>query len=165
MSDHAITFLRARLASLRETHPELFEDDDTASLVLESETDFHEVLGRLVEAVAHSEGVASAIAARVKELGQRQARYETRGDKLRGLVHELMDAAGQTKVSLPTATLSIRAGTAKVVVIDEAGIPDEFWKTTRSLDKAALSAALKAGTTVDGAALGNGNPSLSIRTK
>ena len=165
MTDPTITYLRARIAALRETEPDLFEDDDTASIVLEGETDFYEVLGRLVESIAFNEGVAAAIAARVTELRLRQDRYETRADRLRGLVLELMTEAGQTKAVLPTATLSVRAGTAKVVIIDEAGIPDEFWKIARTLDKAALSVALKAGSSIDGAALGNGTPSLSIRTK
>ena len=66
----------------------------------------------------------------------------------------------------PTATLSVRAGTAKVEITDEKIIPAIYWnRPAPILDKRAVSDALKAGEAIPGAVLSNAAPSLSVRFK
>ena len=68
------------------------------------------------------------------------------------------------KLEFPEATLSIGRGAQKVVIFEEAAIPDEFWIEQKPrLDKVGIKDALKAGTNVVGATLDNGAARLTIR--
>lgn len=159
----AAAFVRAQIDALRAAHPDLLDDEETAAIVLEGETDFLEVLDRLVEGIAEAESDEEAIAGRMRVLAERKNRFGEKAEHMRGVVSALLDFAGQTKVKLPVATISLRASPPRVVVIDETEIPEQFIRTRREVDKAALREALKAGDDIPGAALSNSAPSLTIR--
>ena len=98
-----------------------------------------------------------------QETTERAQRFERRSDQMRQLLLAAMDALGDRKIEGPDVTIGLRAGVPSVAVTDEAKIPDQYWKITRSLDKAAIRDDLKQGVVIDGAALSNGLPSVSIR--
>ena len=75
-----------------------------------------------------------------------------------------MQTANLAKAELPEATLSIRQGTPKVVIINEREIPDEFMRIKKEPDKTRIKAVMTAGEVVSGCALSNAEPSLTIRT-
>lgn len=162
--------LKAQIAQWREQYPEVFEDAEFAEDFLEGETDFHAIVSRLEadrytadEMQGHIEALITYHKEEITRLRMRHERYERRESLIRQAIQSVMEAAGQTKVALPTATLSVRAAPPKVVVIDEAEIPPAYWRIKREVDKAALAADLKAGETIPGAALSNGGQTLAIR--
>ena len=161
----AIDTVRRQIDALKAAVPELWDDPDEQFIhdMLEGSTSFVEIMTAIEERLGEDEALADAIKARRDQLREREDRVRDRIERMRGLALSLMEAAGQTRLMLPGATLSVRNTPPKVVVIDEAGIPDEFWKTTRTLNKTALAEALKSGVYVDGAALGNGGRALSVR--
>jgi hypothetical protein len=102
----------------------------------------------------------------MSDMQDRLARIEQRAEKKRALVTLVMVRAGIPKLAEPDFTASIRAVPPGLVVQDERTIPEGFWKPQPAkLDRRSLLAALNAGGTVPGAALGNGGSTLSVRTK
>lgn len=158
-----INAVRVQIDAIRRAHPEVFTDEDFAADVIEGETDLYGVLERLDLLVFEAESMAQAITDRKREMDARKARYTARAEALREMMAGLLDDAGLTKAALPSATVTLRPAPAKVVVIDETGVPDAFWRTKREIDRVALSTALKSGADVPGAMLSNGGRTLQIR--
>lgn len=162
----AVNDLLTDIQRLIAEHPELAGDETLRADTFEGETDLHNVLARLVDAVGEAEAMGEAIKARAAQLNERRSRYEAKHDALRGLIAKVMDRAGVAKVTLPEATLSTRFDPPGPVVTDPDALPDELVRTkiVRSPDMAAIKAAMQAGP-VPGVALSNGKTVLTIRTK
>lgn len=152
---------RALLAHIAES---LDLDEDTASDTVEGETGLMEAIDRAIDRIGEIESHTEAIAARVEALRARSARLEASAGTLRALIRHAMEQTGLTKIERPAATMSIRASPRKVIIGDEAAIPQRFWRVPPPvLDKLAIAAALKDGVEVAGAALSNGGQSLTLR--
>ena len=76
-----------------------------------------------------------------------------------------MAAAGLSKVTLPSATISVSQAAPSVVIEDEASIPERFIRIKREIDKTAINAAVKAGEEIPGVVVSNGGSRLTIRVK
>jgi len=62
--------------------------------------------------------------------------------------------------------VSIRPGLPALLVLDEAAVPSIYWEPREPrLNRQGLLSDLKDGTEVDGVALSNPEPVLSVRTK
>lgn len=157
--------VKARIHYLLETFPDLAEDEDMRLDTLEGETDLHKILARVLDTKREADTMVTAIDQRMMDLAARKARYERQAQAMRSLIKSIMESAGQTKITLPEASLSIRDGSVSVNVTDVMALPQGFYKTERKADKAALKPALMAGETIPGAELAVGDPSLTIRLK
>lgn len=144
--------------------PELAEDEDLRADILEGETGLHEVLSRIVQRAQEAADMASAINARRQALSARESGCKRREEAMRKLAHRLMDRARVRKVTLPEATLSVRAVPPGVQIFDEDVLPDKWWRVKREIDTAKLKDALKGGASIPGACLSNSSETLSIRT-
>lgn len=114
--------------------------------------DIAQALAGLVPVVLDAEASAAALTEHAK--------------RLRATLAEVMDSAGATTIRSGQHVASVSAGRPGVVVTDPAAIPATLMRTPAPVpDKAAILAALKAGGEVPGAALSNGGPVLSIRSK
>lgn len=161
------TIVRREIEALRLSFPELFEDGDEQLLhdMLQGQTSLHEFLGIVEDRRQDAASMAGAIATRIGELELRQRRIEKREQAMRRLAFQLMQAAEQKKIELPTATLSIRYSTPRVMIIDEGAVPDDFCRFKREPDKTRIKEALQNTTFVPGATLSNVEPTLAIRTR
>jgi len=101
---------------------------------------------------------------KLAELKERKQRFLDRDAAMRRIMFSVMNFADVPKIELPEATIAIRKGTAKVIILDEAAIPDSLCRITREPDKLAIKEALKTDF-VPGAALSNAEAVLTIRTK
>jgi hypothetical protein len=155
--------LEREIQSLIAAYPELADDEELRASMVEGSTEAFDVLARCVAQEAEAKAMSTALAARMDDIKIRVSRFEKRREAMRDLIFRVMSAANLRKAELPEATLSIRPGTAKVIVSNEDDLPDDFFRVTRSVDKAAIRDAIKAGKFVPGAELSNGEPSLSIR--
>jgi hypothetical protein len=145
--------------------PDLADDEDLRRDMLEGATSFDEVLTRLVDAVQMSEAFADAVRVRIDALQERRQRIDRRADKIREAIATVMQHGRMTTTRLPIATLSLREGRPKAVIIEEDLIPAQFIRTRTSIDTAAVGAMLRCGEAVPGAVLSNAEPVLTIRTK
>jgi hypothetical protein len=157
--------IRAQIAGLRATHPELVEDEESWLLALESETDLTETLRAIERKRQETAGLAGGIVYAITQLHERQERFERRETALRAILFKLMQAADLRKVELPEATLSVRNGTPKVIITDETALPDDACRFKREPDKKTIKEWLESGTVMAGATLSNAEPCLSVRVR
>lgn len=152
---------------LRESLAKLAEGDEELMLdMIEGETSLVECIDALLLRGAADKSLAVGIDAVMADLQARKARVEKRIAFDRALIEQAMMVAEITKLERPAATLSLSNRQAALRVDNEADIPAEFWITgAPKLDRKALSAALKEGRAVTGAALSNAAPSLTVRVK
>lgn len=159
------TQVRQQIDNLILQFPELLEDDILRADMIEAETDLHELMRMLERKRQDASSLAGAIASNIAELSNRQGRFERRELAMRTAMFKLLQWADVRKVELPEATLSVRNGTQKVVITDEAVLPDLLCRLTRAPDKTKIKELLTEGNPVTGAYLSNAEPTLSIRTK
>ena len=144
---------------------ELGEDDDQLLLdTLEGETDLFELVTRLLNQIEAEDGVIAALKSQIDDRTARKLRSEQRKEGHRNAILALMEAARQEKLTLPEATISVRAIAPKPIFPNVDLVPDEFCKFDRKLDRDKLKAvdptALPSWATMD-----NGGTSLTIRRK
>lgn len=139
------------------------DDDERAYLdTLEGETDLFEWARRLLGKIEEDEGVVAALKEQIGDRNLRKSRAEQRIETTREALKALLDCARLDKLTLPEATLSIRGVPPKIIVTDEALVPDDLCKFTRKPDMAAIKAA---EAPVPGTSTDNGGTSLTIRRK
>jgi hypothetical protein len=153
------------IANLLLQYPELSEDDVLRADMIEAETDAHDFLSQLVRRIGARQALATGVGEYAKDIAERKSRIERSVEALRSLAFKIMNVADLKKVELAEATLSIRNGTAKVIITDESLLPPDCVRTTVTPDKTTIKEKIGAGIVVPGAELSNSEPSLSIRIK
>jgi hypothetical protein len=157
------------------THTPLLDYEE--SFVVQEDFDLHAMCGpdpnpaeatRLALEWAKSakayEFEADAIKAHIGELQAKIERKRNTASKLRLAALGLMRAHGLTKVKDEICTASITKGRERLVVIDEASIPDEWWRIKREIAKADIMKHIKeTGEVPDGCDLEQGEDSLTVR--
>jgi len=159
------TSVLALIAALRAAYPQIAEDEETWLLTLESETDLVEFLRAVVRRRLEADAFVGGLGTYMTELKERQYRLEQRVAATRAMAFRVMEAARLKKIELAEATLSIRAGVAKVIITDEARLPDNCVRIKREPNKVAIKELLDRGEHVPGAELSNSEPTLSTRVK
>lgn len=157
--------VKAQIAALIDQFPELNEDEELRLDTFEGETDLFAIVTRALDARQEAIGMAEGVKARMNDLATRKARFEKKSDAMKRLIQSLMVAAGQDKLMLPEASLSITAGRESVNVLDVEALPQGYYKTERKADKTAIKSAILAGEEIPGAELVLGDEGLTIRTK
>ena len=146
-------------------NPELDEDEVLRTDMIEGQTNTFEFLSDIVRKIGATSAIATGTAEYIGELQERMDRLTRREHSLRGLIAKVMNAAAITKAELPEATLSIRAGVPRVVIVEERDIPDEFMRIKKEHDKLRIKAAFAAHEHVPGAMMSNPEPVLAIHVK
>jgi hypothetical protein len=112
-----------------------------------------------------AEAQAAACKIRAAQLAERQHRHEARAAALAAAVHQAMRDLGIPHLRDAEFTASRRDGVVRVEVSDASLLPGAFVRTKHEPDKAALLAALKAGQTIPGAILAQGDETLTVKVK
>ena len=157
--------IRAHIESLRHSYPDLFADCEDWELVLDSETNLDDLLNQLIAQERDAAAMTGAIATQIADLKARQCRYEQRSKVARDLMLRVMQTANVRKRELPAATLSIRSGSTRLAINDEASVPDNMCRFKREPDKEKIKEALLSGQTFNWAALICGDDGLTVRVK
>ena len=155
----------AEINLLLRNNPELDEDEVLRADMIEGSTGAYELLSSIVRKIGATAAIATGTAEYIGELRERQARLERREYALRGLIAKILHFADIKKAELPEATLSIRAGVPKVIIINEHELPKEFLRIKTEPDKTKIRAALMVHENVPGAALSNSESTLAIHVK
>lgn len=157
--------VRAQINGLMAKYPEMAEDVELLSDMIEGETDLLRILEKAVAARQEAVCMAEAIKLRENELNERRKRMERQADAIKRTIQTLMEVAGAEKITLPEATLSITAARTSVNVTDIEALPQGFFKTERKALSKEIKTALEAGERIPGAELMMGDCGLMIRTK
>lgn len=145
------------------------EDQRLWQDMLEAEAegaDPYAVIDRLVHAAITNEAYASGVKEYRAVLSGREGRHLKNAERQREVVQQLLDRLRISSLVRPTYTASISAGRVHVVPTKEAEeMPPRFQRTTITIDKAALTEALKAGEEGVPATWSNAEPTLTIRVR
>lgn len=140
------------------------DDEDAIRDTIEGETNLHEVICQVVEEISTATANVEGIKAHIEKLKARQERLEAGIETKRTAILNAMAIGEIKRLDAGIATLSRKPVPPKLVVVDESAIPSEFWKRADpTLDKKALTAALKDEKQVPGAQMSNGGETLAIR--
>lgn len=151
--------------SLLAEYPELADDSDALTDTLDGEAQALDLVARLIRDAREDDSMADALTPMQRDMAERKSRLASRADKRRDAALKLMNAIGERKIVRPDFTASVRAAPPKVIVTDDAALPDAVCKFERKPDRSAIKEALERGEAVAGAMLGNGSETLTIRTK
>ncbi len=156
--------IRAEIAEDGETDEQLLQD------MIEGETDVFEMLDRLAELVAEDQELVDGISNREADLRERKSRIKFRQGRRRAYIEQAMTVMEAKKLERPEATLSLSKRADRLVIVEEADIPSQFWKPGDPvLDKAGLKEAMKAlgpeDTPIPGVVMEPSPQSLTIRRR
>lgn len=146
--------------------------EDDAELVadsIEGETNLLEAIDAALSEIDECEIMVTGLDEKIKAFDARKKAQKDRAERLRALIEQAMVATDQQQMKLPAATISLSRRAAGLVITNEADIPARFWveqeRPAPRLDRKALSDALKANEEIPGAALDNGQISISVRRR
>jgi hypothetical protein len=140
-------------------------DPDLIHDTLEGETDVFEIMNWLLGKIGDEDAMQEAIATRVAALKERSKASEGRVARLRGALEACMTASGEKSLRLPEATVTIGWKKPGIALIDEAVLPEAFWKVKREVSRSAINESLGRGEVVPGVTLDNGGQTLTVRRK
>ncbi len=141
-------------------------DEQTRADTVEGLTDLNEILGAIVRAALADEALALGLKGRIAEMEVRLERLRDRAAKRRQIVKDTMVELDLKKLTAADFTVSVRPGLPALVVLDEAAVPSIYWEPREPrLNRQGLVANLKQGAEIEGVALSNPEPVLSVRTK
>lgn len=143
----------------------LAEDEQLLLDTIEGQTDLLECFDSIMASALLDKASAEGITALEEDLAARRSRFAKRAETKKAAIFRAMQEIGLNKVERPAFTLSIRAGSPKVIITDEEQVPETLMRVKKEPDKTAIGDLLKAGQTLPYATLSNGEPSLQVRTK
>jgi hypothetical protein len=158
----ALTEARERLLAI-----DASIDEDTRLLadMLEGESgDAMQIIERVIEASIDADSMADAAKLRKLDIAERQARFEKRRDTLRGIAQSALEVLNLKRMERPAWTANLRQLPAPLLV-DEAALPEEWFRTKREPMRAEIRKELASGGDIDGCQFGNAATGISIRTK
>jgi hypothetical protein len=145
-------------------HPDL--DEETLADTVEGLTSLPDIVEAIIRSALADEALAVGLKSRIEDMQGRLQRLSERASARRGMARDVMIDVGLKKITAPDFTVSIRAGTSSLVILDEAQIPADYWEAREpKLNRQALLTDLKVQGEIAGVALSKPEPTLSVRTR
>src|SRR6185312_17571238 len=124
------------------------------------------VLTAIIRAALADEALAIGLKGRIGEMQDRLERLQDRASKRRQIAKDVMLELDIKKIAAPDFTVSIRPGLPALQVLDEAAVPSIYWQPVAPrLKRQELLSELKGGVEIQGVALANPEPVLSMRVR
>lgn len=135
-------FMRERDRLLAE-YPELADDPDTLNDTLEGITGARDAVWLLVKKAREDEHAVETLTTLIAGYQDRLSRYGRRAKSARDAALRMMQAIGDTKIERPEATISRSRGKPRVIIPDEAAVPDTYCVVKRSPNRTLIGALLR----------------------
>ena len=159
----ALTY-RAIRDRIRAEDPQI--DEQTLADTVEGLTDLHEIITAIIRSALADEALATGLKSRIADMQERLDRLQDRASKRRQVAKDVMIDLDIKKITAPDFSVSIRAGLPSLMVIDEAAVPSIYWQPSAPrLKRQELLSELKDGAAIEGVALSNPEPVLSVRVR
>ena len=141
-------------------------DDETLTDTLEGISDLPDLLKESMRSTLMDEALAEGLKGRLGEMRERLDRLLERSVRKRETILRTMVKAGLLKLMAEDFGISVRRGVSRLEILDETKISEPFLvPQPPRVDRAGLLTALKAGQSVIGAALVEGQFHLQVRVK
>src|SRR6476619_7277229 len=155
---------RAIRDRIRTEDPQI--DEQTLADTVEGLTDVHEIVTAIIRSALADEALATGLKGRIAEMQDRLERLQDCASKRRQIAKDVMVELDLKKITAPDFTVSIRPGMPALLVLDETAVPSIYWEPRDPrLERQELLSELKDGADINGVALSNPEPVLSVRTK
>lgn len=154
-----------QLREIYAADPGLADDEEVIRVALaDSETTHPEVLlDRAIDALVWIERREFEADDLRRDVIARRDRYRARGDAIRRIIEALLTELELKSRRAKWGAASMAAGRPSLVLTDEQLVPDQYYKTERTLMRTPLIDDLEQGVVVPGAVLSNAHPVLRIR--
>jgi len=141
-------------------------DEQTLADTVEGLTDLHEIVAAIIRSALADEALANGLKNRLGEMHERLDRLQDRAAKRRQIAKDVMLELDIKKITAPDFSVSIRPGLPALQVLDEGSVPSIYWQPSAPrLKRQELLSELKTGAEIEGVALSNPEPVLSVRVK
>ena len=141
-------------------------DEQILADTVEGLTNLHEIVMAVIRAALSDEALVLGLKCRISDMQGRLDRLEDRAFKRRQIAKDMMIDLDLKKLNAPDFTASICEGTPSLMVINEEEVPSIYWQPSEPrLKRQELTYELKQGVEIDGVALSNPEPVLSVRTR
>ena len=162
--EFAASTYRAIRDRIRAHDPQI--DEQTLADTVEGLTDLHEIVTAIIRAALTDEALVDGLKRRIGDMQDRLDRLQDRASKRRQIAKEVMLELDIKKISAPDFSVFIRPGLPALQVLDEGAVPSIYWQPSAPrLRRQELLSELKTGAAVEGVALSNPEPVLSVRVK
>jgi hypothetical protein len=159
----AITYRTIR-DRIRAEDPQI--DERTLADTVEGLTDLDEIVTAVIRSALSDEALATGLKSRIADMQERLDWLQDRASKRRQIAKDVMVELDIKKITAPDFTVSIRPGMPALLVLDEAAVPSIYWEPREPrLNRQELLSELKGGADIQGVALSNPEPVLSVRTR
>ena len=163
-----LTFSAARYRAvsdrIRAQDPQI--DDQTLADTVEGLTDLHEIVTAIIRSALTDEALVLGLKCRLGDMQDRLNRLQDRASKRRAIAKDVMVELDLKKLDAPDFTASIREGMPALMVINEDAVPSIYWQPGEpKLKRHDLAHDLKQGAEIEGVALSDPEPVLSVRTQ
>lgn len=155
------TGIISRLAA--EIRDAIGDDDPDLIECIDAETDVLDITDRLLGELGEAEAWEEAAKHMAERYALRAKRMAEKQRSLKKALGSILDATGEKSLRRPLATVSRTRPHTSVVITDEASVPTQLCRITKSPDKAAIKAQIEAGESVPGAELQQGAPGVAVR--
>jgi hypothetical protein len=141
-------------------------DDETLRDTMEGISELPTMVEHLVRSSLEDDILIVGLKSRLDAMTERLARIKERHTKKRSLAAWAMGSAGIPKIEASDFSVSLSAGAQRLEIVDGSQIPEAFLiPLPPKIDRTAITAALKRGEIVTGAAFETGNSFIAVRTK
>jgi hypothetical protein len=141
-------------------------DEQTLADTVEGLTDLHEIVTAIIRSALTDEALAAGLKCRIADMQGRLDRLQDRASKRRQIAKDVMVELDIKKITAPDFSVSLRAGLPALQVINEDAVPSIYWQPGEPrLKRHVLLNELKDGQEIEGVALSNPEPVLSVRTR
>lgn len=164
-SDSAADKLRAVAQAIMCDDAQPGEIVDAAASVAVEAAGLDDAAAGLLALLVRAEGMDDALKARAATLASERAHVQRAAAQARDALMACIEETGMPAIEGAHHVAVVAATPKAVVVTDIDALPEKFRRVTVAADKAAISAALKAGETVPGATLTNGGATLRINAR
>jgi hypothetical protein len=162
--EFAAAAYRAIRDRLKAEDPQI--DEQTLIDTVEGLTDVHEILAAIIRAALVDEATVLGLKCRIGDMQDRLQRLQERASKRRAIAKDVMVDLDIRKLNAPDFSASIREGMPALVVLNEDAVPSIYWQPGEpKLKRQLLAQELKDGAEIEGVALSNPEPVMSVRTR
>jgi hypothetical protein len=160
----AATTYRTIRDRIRVQDPQI--DEQTLADTVEGLTDLHEIVTAVIRAALSDEALVLGLKCRISDMQGRLNRLQDRATKRRQIAKDVMIELDLKKLNASDFTASIREGIPSLMVINEDAVPSIYWQPSEPrLKRQELAYELKQGAEIEGVALSDPEPILSVRTR
>jgi hypothetical protein len=141
-------------------------DEQTLADTVEGLTDLHEIVTAIIRSALADEALATGLKCRIADMQYRLDRLQDRASKRRQIAKDVMVELDLKKITAPDFSVSVRPGIPSLLILNEDAVPSIFWQPGEPrLKRQQLLSELKDGTEIEGVALSEPEPVLSVRVR